>query len=212
MVSTSVGTEGIGDGNFQPESFDSPAAFAGAVIEALSDPDERIIGRSGSQWAQERFGWTQFERAVRAVYGLVDDSGARPDDSVNSNDATLQWSFQFGMGRRGCRTHWPHSLGNPRLGDWRSSSPTTAPPTGHAKSRIVVEERLPSTYRVVDASRPPGSELRAQSGPTSSTVRVGSLLRPRRRSTGGLEYAPRSRLGGRRCGGWTGGERGAQRH
>lgn len=71
IVATSVGIEGIGDGNFSVESFDTPSEFATAVIIALTDTvGASLRARSAGDWARDRYGWPQFERSIKAVYGL----------------------------------------------------------------------------------------------------------------------------------------------
>ena len=73
IVSTSVGTEGIGDGSFRPESFDTPVDFARAVVEALAEPTSAAVKRrEAREWARYRFGWPQFERSVDLIYGSSD--------------------------------------------------------------------------------------------------------------------------------------------
>ena len=73
IVSTSVGTEGIGDGAFRPESFDTPVDFARAVVKALSEPASAAGSRrEAREWARDRFGWPQFERSVHLIYGPSD--------------------------------------------------------------------------------------------------------------------------------------------
>lgn len=86
LVSTSVGTEGIGDGNFQPESFDTAREFADAVIEVLTRPIAAVQrADAASGWARDRYGWPQFERSVRATYGLLGvEIAPEPEASVGT--------------------------------------------------------------------------------------------------------------------------------
>lgn len=86
IVATSVGNEGIGDGDWQPESFDSAHAFATAVVSALTEPTRtRHCAAVARMWARDRFGWPQFERTVRGLYGL--SPRARLPDGIDRPSA-----------------------------------------------------------------------------------------------------------------------------
>ena len=84
IVGTSVAVEGIGDGDFQPAHYDEPEAFADAVVAMLTEPDAARAGTDAATvWARHRYGWAQFERTVRAAYGLP------PREAVGGTGAPL---------------------------------------------------------------------------------------------------------------------------
>lgn len=69
-VLTSVAAEGIGDSVFTPRSFDSADGFAEQLIGVLRDPNgARAEAADAARWAARRYGWPQFERRVKALYG-----------------------------------------------------------------------------------------------------------------------------------------------
>lgn len=66
---TSNAAEGIGDGRFSPPRADTPGEFAALIIDALHGSGDDSSSVEGAQWAQWRYGWDQFVRRARAVYG-----------------------------------------------------------------------------------------------------------------------------------------------
>ncbi|WP_251445670.1 glycosyltransferase [Microbacterium sp. USTB-Y] len=70
FVATSTATEGIGDHEFAPASFDDPQRFADEVVRILTSASaERETALDRLRWAHSRYGELPFERAVTAIYG-----------------------------------------------------------------------------------------------------------------------------------------------